>query len=91
MPAPDFATGPAAGVFRDVRNALTLFKSRKLNCTTEEAGPEGYTLRVEIRKSGDTVGQRDYYLFTPARKRLRSLPDLARHLGDPQLVKLKVR
>jgi hypothetical protein len=58
-------------------DALKEFKKRDFTEMTEEAAPGGYRLRVELRK---TAGGRDFYFFEPNGKRLRSLPDLKKHM-----------
>ena len=67
-------------VFEEIERALKDFKKRGLPTggRMEEEGPRGYTFRCEIRRG---CRKSDYYVFTPARKKLRSLRDVARHLA----------
>jgi hypothetical protein len=67
---------------REVIAALDGFKKRAFVQPSEQEAPRGFRLRVDIRKSGRSAGKPDFYVYTPdpGRKKLRSVPELARFI-----------
>ena len=54
---------------------------RIILCAGGELNPEDWTVTISVRSAGASAGSHDRYLHAPDGTRLRSLPELARHLG----------
>tara|TARA_B110000046_G_scaffold11688_1_gene11531 strand:- start:6982 stop:7296 length:315 start_codon:yes stop_codon:yes gene_type:complete len=51
--------------------ALSAFKKRVFVEPVDQDAPCGFKLRVEIRKTGSSAGKKDFYVYTPAPKRIK--------------------
>lgn len=81
-PAPP-PPAPCGGGLDAITAAFFEFKKRKHVTATEQDGPDGFKFRVNIRGYGDSVGGKDFYIFTPepSRKKLRSVPELRKYMA----------